>query len=295
MLSSDPAGANARPFRIVGSYEPVPDPARLGEARLEARFHLPDLLQLRGDSRDPATSESVAAINVRLVDPGDAPAFARELSARLPGVIVRPTMQDDRSVDVMAILDRFHMAIALVTVVASSLFLLALMVMLVDERRGMVAVLRLIGLRRRRILQHVVVEGLMIAVAGAAFGVALAALLEGVFNRLLPVALRHEPRLRTRHAEDRLAIGAAGGSARRAGDRPLVVVARSRRCRGTRPADERLGIRVALPRAAAGPGGARQSSASQPWARCCSTCCCSPAACSSRSVTCSTAPASTCA
>jgi hypothetical protein len=182
MLSSDPAGANAGPFRIVGSYEPVPDPARLGEARLEARFHLPDLLQLRGDSRDPATSESVGAINVRLIDPGDAPAFVRELSARLPGVVVRPTLQDDRSVDVMAILDRFHMAIAFVTVVASSLFLLALMVMMVDERRGMVAALRLIGLRRRRILQHVVVEGLMIAVAGAAFGVALAVLLEGVFN-----------------------------------------------------------------------------------------------------------------
>ena len=183
MLSSDPAGANARPFRVVGSYEPLPDPARLGQARLEARFHLPDLLQLLGDPRDPATSESVGAINVRLVDPDDAPAFARELSARLPGVIVRPTMQDDRSVDVMAILDRFHMAIALVTVVASSLFLLALMVMLVDERRGMVAVLRLIGLRRRRILQQVVVEGLMIAVAGAAFGVIVAVLLEGVFNR----------------------------------------------------------------------------------------------------------------
>jgi putative ABC transport system permease protein len=182
MLSSDPAGGNARPFRVVGSYEPVPDPARLGEARLEARFHLPDLLQLRGDARDPATSDSVGAINVQLADPGDAPAFARELSARLPGVIVRPTLQDDRSVDVMAILDRFHMAIALVTVVASSLFLLALMVMMVDERRGMVAALRLIGLRRRRILQHVVVEGLMIAVAGAAFGVALAVLLEGVFN-----------------------------------------------------------------------------------------------------------------
>ncbi len=183
MLASDPAGANARPFRIVGSYEPVPDPARLGEARLEARFHLPDLLQLRGDARDPATSESVAAINVRLVDPGDAPAFARELSARLPGVIVRPTMQDDRSVDVMAILDRFHMAIGLVTMVASALFLLALMVMLVDERRGMIAVLRLIGLRRRRILQHVVLEGLLIAVAGAVFGVALAVVLEGAFNR----------------------------------------------------------------------------------------------------------------
>jgi putative ABC transport system permease protein len=181
LLSNEPEGT-ARPFRVVGSYEPVPDPSRLGEVRLEARLHLPDLLQLRGDTQDPAKSESVGAINVRLVEPGDAPAFARELSARLPGVVVRPTLQDDRSVDVMAILDRFHLAIALVTVVASSLFLLALMVMLVDERRGMVAALRLIGLRRRRILQQILVEGLLIAAVGAAFGIALSVALEGVFN-----------------------------------------------------------------------------------------------------------------
>lgn len=182
LLSNEPAGTNAQPFRIVGSYEPVPDPSRLGEVRLEARLHLPDLLRLRGDTQDPVKSESVGAINVRLVDPSDAPAFARELSARLPGVVVRPTRQDDRSVDVMAILDRFHLAIALVTVVASSLFLLALMVMLVDERRGMVAALRLIGLRRRRILQQILLEGLLIAAAGAVFGIGLAVGLEGLFN-----------------------------------------------------------------------------------------------------------------
>jgi putative ABC transport system permease protein len=183
MLSGDPKGVGARPFRVAGSYEPVADPTRLGQRRLEARLHLPDMLQLRDDDRDPGNSESVGAINVRLVDASDAPAFVRELSARLPGVTVRPTAHDDRSVDVMAILDRFHLAIAIVTVVASSLFLLALMVMLVDERRAAVAVLRLIGLRRRRILQQVVVEGLLIAGLGAVFGVALAIALEGVFNR----------------------------------------------------------------------------------------------------------------
>ncbi len=183
MLSSDPAGASARHFRVAGSYEPVADPARLGDARLEARLHLPDLLRLWPDSQDPGARESVGAINVALVDPGDARAFARELPGRLPGVVVRPTAQDDRSVDMMAIVDRFHTAIAVVTVGASSLFLLALMVMLVDERRGTVAALRLIGLRRRRILQQVVVEGLLIAAAGTVFGVGVAAVLEGVFNR----------------------------------------------------------------------------------------------------------------
>ena len=69
------------------------------------------------------------------------------------------------------------------TVVASSIFLLALMVMLVDERRETVAILRLIGLRRRRIVLQVLAEGLFIALAGAAFGVVLAVALEGGFNR----------------------------------------------------------------------------------------------------------------
>ncbi len=183
MLSGEPSGAHAREFRIVGSYEPVPDPARLGQPRLEARLHLPELLELRGDAKDPQKSESVGALHVRLRDAGDAPAFARDLAGRLPGVAVRTTTQGDRSVDVMEILDRFHLAIAIVTVIASSLFLLALMVMLVDERRGTVAVLRLIGLRRRRILQQVVAEGLLIATAGAALGIGMAAVLEGVFNR----------------------------------------------------------------------------------------------------------------
>ena len=182
-LSSDPSGRGARPFRIAGSYEPVPDPSALGQARLEARFHLPDLVALRADPADPGSRESVSSINVRLTEPGDAPAFAKELAARLPGVVVRPTAQDDRSVQAMAVIDRFHMAIAVVTLVASSLFLLALMVMLVDERRGTVAVLRLIGLRRRRVLLQVVLEGFVIALAGVVFGVALAVALEGAFNR----------------------------------------------------------------------------------------------------------------
>lgn len=52
-LSSDPMGARARPFRIAGVFEPVPDPSRLGAVPLEARLHLPDLLALTADPTDP--------------------------------------------------------------------------------------------------------------------------------------------------------------------------------------------------------------------------------------------------
>ena len=183
LLSAEPSGARAREFRIVGSYEPTPDPARLGDAWLEARLHLPDLLELGRDPAEPLSTESVSAIGVRLVDSGDATSFARDLSARLPGVVIRPSVPTDTDADPFVVLDRFHLAIAVVTVVASSMFLLALMVMLVDERRDTMAILRLIGLSRRRILAQVLVEGMLIAVVGAVFGVALAAVLETGFNR----------------------------------------------------------------------------------------------------------------
>ena len=59
----------------------------------------------------------------------------------------------------------------------------ALMVMRAEERRETVGILRLIGLSRRRILLEVLVEGLLIAVAGAVFGVLFAATTEGAVNR----------------------------------------------------------------------------------------------------------------
>jgi ABC-type lipoprotein release transport system permease subunit len=62
------------------------------------------------------------------------------------------------------------------------MFLLALMVMLVEERRETVGILRLIGLRKRRILMQVFAEGLLIAAAGAVFGILFAAALQGVVN-----------------------------------------------------------------------------------------------------------------
>jgi ABC-type lipoprotein release transport system permease subunit len=55
--------------------------------------------------------------------------------------------------------------------------------MLVDERRSTVGILRLIGFGRRRMLMHVLAEGLVIATCGAAFGIVLSAGLEDLINR----------------------------------------------------------------------------------------------------------------
>jgi putative ABC transport system permease protein len=183
-LASKPDGAAVRRFRIAGIYEPVADPMRLAVTRHEARLHLPDLLSLTADPSDPLSSESVTAINVALKDPRDAESFASDVGARIPigQVTARAAQGGEGSATVFVVLDRFHFAIAIVTVVASTVFLLALMLMLVDERRGTVGILRLIGLRKSRILLQVFAEGLLIAAAGAAFGVLFAGALQGAVN-----------------------------------------------------------------------------------------------------------------
>jgi putative ABC transport system permease protein len=182
-LSADPSATNARPFRIAGIYEPTPDPMRFAQRRLEARLHLPDMVTLTGDPADPAVAESITAINVALEDPADANAFARDVAARLPTLTARPTDAPDQRTTTFVVIERFHLAIAIVTVVGSAVFLLALMVMVVDERRGTVGTLRLIGFTRRRILIQVLAEGALIATAGAAAGILFAMATEGLFNR----------------------------------------------------------------------------------------------------------------
>jgi putative ABC transport system permease protein len=182
-LAPDPSGARARTFRIEGTYEPTPDPMRFAQPRLEARLHLPDLLALTADPSDGGAVESVTSINVALKDPADAAAFARDVAARLPASLARPASAPNDRTSTFVVIERFHLAIAIVTIVGSAIFLLALMVMLIEERRGTVGVLRLIGFTRRRILVQVLVEGALIAGAGAVFGILFALSTERGFNR----------------------------------------------------------------------------------------------------------------
>jgi ABC-type lipoprotein release transport system permease subunit len=182
-LSPDRVASHARPFRISAIYEPMPDPLRFAQQRHEARLHLPDLLELTGDPSDPATGESVTTINVALERPAEADAFARTTMSRLPTIVARPTRAADERTSTFVVLERFHLAIAVVTVIGSAVFLLALMVMLVDERRVTVGTLRLLGFTRRRILAQVIAEGALIAVLGAAAGILFAVVMQGAFNR----------------------------------------------------------------------------------------------------------------
>jgi len=175
-------GTGARSFRIAGIYEPTPDPARLGVVPREVRMHLPDLLDVMRPPGMLAGTEYIANINVALTDPADATAFSRDVNARMPGVIARPSSEAAGSAGPFRVIERFHLAIAIVTIGAATVFLLALTIMLVDERRETVGILRLIGLPARRVLVQVLLEGIIVASVGAAFGLVLAVLSEGLIN-----------------------------------------------------------------------------------------------------------------
>jgi putative ABC transport system permease protein len=179
-LARNAAGPAER-FRIAGVYEPTPDPMRFAQERLEVRLHLGDGgVLVAGEATAP---RSLTGINAALTRPADASRFASDVERRLPGISARSTSAPDERTSTFTVLDRFHLAIAIVTIFGSGAFLLALMVMLVDERRETVATLRLIGLTRQRLVAQILVEGALIALAGAAFGVAFALAAEPAFNR----------------------------------------------------------------------------------------------------------------
>lgn len=181
-LASSPDGSDPREYRVVGSYEPTPDPMRLTQDRHEARLHLPDLIDHTVAPDDPEGRESVDSINVAATGGAAAVDALSAIGRRFPGLMVVPTSATDGS-NPFVVLERFHAAIAAITVIGSTAFLLALMVMRADERRETVGILRLLGLGKRRVLLEVFFEGLMLAVAGALFGVLLAIAAQDLFNR----------------------------------------------------------------------------------------------------------------
>jgi len=185
-LATDAAGTTGRMFRVVGIYEPTPDPMRFTAQRLETRLHLTDLADLASLEETPgdvSPGDTIDAINIRLINPADARAFADDVRTRMPGLEVRSTSRPPEG-DPFVVLDRFHLAISLVTVAGSTAFLLALMIIRAEERRETVGAMRLLGISRRSLLMEVAIEGLLIAAAGAMFGALLAFAAESFVNRI---------------------------------------------------------------------------------------------------------------
>jgi putative ABC transport system permease protein len=80
------------------------------------------------------------------------------------------------------VVSRFHRAIGIITIVASSVFLLCIMVLKVEERRRDIAALRLMGISRRSVVTSIIIEAALVAVLGSVLGVVIGWGVSGFVN-----------------------------------------------------------------------------------------------------------------
>jgi ABC-type transport system, involved in lipoprotein release, permease component len=142
------------------------DPSEVARSEYRIRMHLDELQALAayGDRVDrfAVATRGDAATN-KALDEINSAAFGFEAHrSRDIAVETSKTFQ---------VVSRFHKAIGVITIVASAIFLLCIMLLKVEERRRDVAALRLMGISRRTVMMGVVIEAALLALVGSALGV----------------------------------------------------------------------------------------------------------------------------
>lgn len=161
------AGARGDTVRVAAITRRSADPSEIARSDFRVRAHLDHLQALTGVgdrvgrfavmATDAAVDSTVLAIN--------AAAFGfRAYSSAEVAVESSATFR---------VVNRFHRAIGVITIVASAIFLLCITLLKVDERRRDVGALRLIGISRRTVVRAVVLEATVVALVGSVMGAAL--------------------------------------------------------------------------------------------------------------------------
>jgi len=153
------------------------DPSEVARAEYRVRLHLDELQTLTGygdrvdrfaigTRSEPATDSALRAINN--VAFGFRAHRSRDIAVETSRTFL--------------VVSRFHRAIGVITIVASAIFLLCIMLLKVDERRRDIAALRLLGISNRSIIRSVMIEAALVSVLGSAMGVAIGWLASLIIN-----------------------------------------------------------------------------------------------------------------
>ena len=217
---------------VAAVYEPRPDPAEITREERHVRMHLPDLAVLLG------APDRVDRFGVGVVPgvPVDSAVAALERNAFGYQAYPSATIASESS-QTFLVVSRFHRAIAVITIVASAVFLLCIMLLKVEERRLDAAVMRFVGVRRRTIFGALLLEAALVAVVGSILGTALAflagAATNAYYRRFFDTALTFSlitPGIVLFSVVLSLALGLAAGAAaawRLVHTRPMVLWGRA--------------------------------------------------------------------
>ncbi len=174
-LSATPGGAGER-VRVGAVLQRAADPSEVARAEYRVRLHLDQLQSLT------AAGDRVDRFAVR-VTPGATDAAVAAINARSFGFRAHPSRDVAAETSrTFAVVSRFNRAIGVITIVASAIFLLCIMLLKVEERRRDVAALRLLGISRRTVIAAVVLEASGIALLGSAAGVCFGYASSAVIN-----------------------------------------------------------------------------------------------------------------
>ncbi len=212
-ISASPTGP-WRTIRVAHVYRPTLYPSELALRSVDVRLHLPDLQALQGGT------DEVDSIIVRLRDPARAGAVAARLTSA--GLGFRAYTSADlarRNSSTFEVIARFHRAISAVSLLASSVFLLAIMTLRGEELRRQVGLMRLLGISRRSVGGAVLLIATGVALLGSAAGIGLgyvlSAAINGYYRRLFDTTLifsQITPSLLVQVAVLSVALGVAAGA-----------------------------------------------------------------------------------
>ncbi len=154
---------------VTALYQPAADPAAITRGEFRLRMHLPDLARLLG------TPDRVDRFGVALAPGARADSAAAEFNRIAFGFRAYSSREiASQSSQTFQVVSRFHRAIAVISIVASAVFLLCIMLLKVEERRLDAAVMRFVGVRRRTIFGALLLEASLVAGLGSVAGVILA-------------------------------------------------------------------------------------------------------------------------
>jgi putative ABC transport system permease protein len=164
-------------FTVAAIYEPSADPAEITKREHHLRLHLPDLAGLLG------TPDRVDRLSIGITPHVSADSAAGILNRSAYGYrVYNSNAIASESSQTFLVVSRFHRAIALITIVASAVFLLCIMLLKVEERRLDAAVMRFVGVRRRTIFAALLLEAVVIATLGSLIGTGFAYLAGAATN-----------------------------------------------------------------------------------------------------------------